>query len=128
MSYEVRELSAGDFLWIARDRRGNEAVLPYIVERKRMDDLASSIKDGRFREQKFRLKESGISNVIYLIEYRGTNEHLGLPIDNLLQAVTNTQIQNQFSVKFTDSHEDSMIYLSVFTEILKDKFQVSSPN
>jgi len=27
-------------------------VLDYIVERKRMDDLASSIVDGRFREQK----------------------------------------------------------------------------
>ena len=32
------------------DRR--ELVLDYIVERKRMDDLCSSIKDGRFKEQK----------------------------------------------------------------------------
>lgn len=31
-----------------------EAVLEYIVERKRMDDLAGSIIDGRFREQKVR--------------------------------------------------------------------------
>ena len=29
-----------------------ELVLDYIVERKRMDDLAGSIVDGRFREQK----------------------------------------------------------------------------
>jgi len=29
-----------------------ELVLDYIVERKRMDDLADSIVDGRFREQK----------------------------------------------------------------------------
>ena len=29
-----------------------EAVLEYIVERKRMDDLAGSIIDGRFNEQK----------------------------------------------------------------------------
>lgn len=29
-----------------------ELVLDYIVERKRMDDLADSITDGRFREQK----------------------------------------------------------------------------
>lgn len=29
-----------------------ELVLDYIVERKRMDDLCSSIKDGRFKEQK----------------------------------------------------------------------------
>ena len=31
---------------------GDELVLNYVVERKRMDDLASSITDGRFREQK----------------------------------------------------------------------------
>ena len=38
----------------AVDRRGKpiEVVLDYIVERKRMDDLASSIVDGRFKEQK----------------------------------------------------------------------------
>jgi len=29
-----------------------ELVLDFIVERKRMDDLAGSIVDGRFREQK----------------------------------------------------------------------------
>jgi crossover junction endonuclease MUS81 len=29
-----------------------ELVMDYIVERKRMDDLCSSIKDGRFKEQK----------------------------------------------------------------------------
>ena len=34
-------------------------MLDFIVERKRTDDLAGSIVDGRFREQKFRLKESG---------------------------------------------------------------------
>ncbi|KXJ05086.1 Crossover junction endonuclease MUS81, partial [Exaiptasia diaphana] len=34
---------------------GKELVLDYIVERKRMDDLNSSICDGRFREQKCRL-------------------------------------------------------------------------
>ena len=31
---------------------GRELMLDYIVERKRMDDLAGSIIDGRFHEQK----------------------------------------------------------------------------
>ena len=35
--------------------QSREAVLEYIIERKRMDDLASSITDGRFREQKVTL-------------------------------------------------------------------------
>jgi len=52
--FEVRKLEVGDFLWIARSKtsKEDELVLPYIVERKRMDDLGGSIKDGRFREQK----------------------------------------------------------------------------
>lgn len=51
--FEVRKLNIGDFAWIARCRITNrELVLPYIIERKRMDDLSSSIMDGRYREQK----------------------------------------------------------------------------
>ena len=46
----------------------NEFVLDLIVERKTSNDLASSIRDGRYDEQKFRLRNSGINNVIYLIE------------------------------------------------------------
>ncbi|CAL1274862.1 unnamed protein product [Larinioides sclopetarius] len=56
VEYEVRKLHVGDFLWIARDNSDSEKeiVLDFIVERKRLDDLAHSIKDGRFREQKSR--------------------------------------------------------------------------
>lgn len=113
-------------MWICKDTSGtgHELVLPYIVERKRMDDLASSIKDGRFHEQKFRLTDSGLPNIVYLVESRGSNMHLGLPIQNLLQAVTNTQIHSRFIVKFTDSHAASMFYLSVMTNLLIKMFKV----
>lgn len=126
VAYEVRRLSVGDFLWICRDNRDAsvELVLPYVVERKRMDDLASSIKDGRFHEQKFRLSDCGLPNKIYLIENRGSNAHLGLPLQNLLQAATNTQVQSEFSIKFTDSINDSMFYLSVMTNLLIKMFKV----
>lgn len=127
VNFEVRRLSVGDFLWICRDESNKdvELVLPYIVERKRMDDLASSIKDGRFHEQKFRLSDCGLPNKIYMIENRGNNAHVGLPITNLLQATTNTLIQNEFMVKFTDSNEDSMLYLSVMSNLLIKMFMVS---
>lgn len=59
----VRRLHLGDFLWLAKERvaplpgclelpPSRELVLDYVVERKRMDDFAASIADGRFREQK----------------------------------------------------------------------------
>lgn len=153
MPYEIRRLSVGDFLWICRRRCSNpsvaasqppqkkskskkaavaqsasdaaeEYVLPYIVERKRMDDFAGSIRDGRFQEQKFRLQNSGIPNVIYLIESKGANQHLGLPFANLMQAATNTQVQSGFTVKFTQSHEETTQYLAVMTRLLKKIFKV----
>ena len=51
ITYSLRSLDIGDALWIAKCASG-EYVLEYIVERKRMDDLVGSIKDGRFHEQK----------------------------------------------------------------------------
>uniref|UniRef100_A0A1A9WFJ8 Crossover junction endonuclease MUS81 n=1 Tax=Glossina brevipalpis TaxID=37001 RepID=A0A1A9WFJ8_9MUSC len=125
IDYEIRRLAVGDFLWIAYDQEGNELVLPHIVERKRMDDLSSSIRDGRFHEQKHRLKQSGIPNVIYLIEDYGDNEHLSLPMDNLKQAIINTLIHDKFFVAHTENHSRSMVYLQGLTQILirlyKDK-------
>ena len=50
---EIRKLNVGDFTWVARCRFTNrELVLPYIIERKRIDDLSSSIQDQRYQEQK----------------------------------------------------------------------------
>jgi crossover junction endonuclease MUS81 len=51
IDFSVRSLDIGDVLWVARSG-SEEYVLDYIVERKRMDDLVSSITDGRFHEQK----------------------------------------------------------------------------
>ena len=53
---ETRALRLGDMCWIARRRDGlgseeDECVLDYVVERKRLDDLCTSIKDGRYNEQ-----------------------------------------------------------------------------
>jgi ERCC4-type nuclease len=62
--FELRHLKVSDFVWVCREREtGRELVLPYIVERKRMDDLAKSIQDGRFHEQK----------VKHMFLYQGTN-------------------------------------------------------
>uniref|UniRef100_A0A182S9Q6 Crossover junction endonuclease MUS81 n=1 Tax=Anopheles maculatus TaxID=74869 RepID=A0A182S9Q6_9DIPT len=79
IAHEVRRLSVGDFVWIVKDDGGREFLLPYVLERKRIDDLASSIKDGRFHEQKFRLKQCGLPNVIYLVEHLGNNRQVGVP-------------------------------------------------
>jgi len=53
---ETRPLKLGDVCWIARKLDGfgseeDECVLDYVIERKRLDDLCSSIRDGRYTEQ-----------------------------------------------------------------------------
>eukprot|EP01041_Mallomonas_annulata_P006933 gene6933-14072_t len=58
---EVSTLSLGDFLWVIR-------LHDCIVERKTSADLASSIMDGRYSEQKQRLCACGINTKIYIVE------------------------------------------------------------
>ncbi|EDV45419.1 crossover junction endonuclease MUS81 [Drosophila erecta] len=120
--HEVRRLTIGDFLWVAQDQEGNELVLPYIVERKRMDDLASSIRDGRFHEQKHRLQHCGLQHIIYLVEDYGDNEQLGLPLDSLQQALTNAKVQAGVRVVRTANHFRSMSYLAGMSRSLGQIF------
>lgn len=51
-----RALELGDMIWVAQKRgsknQNDELFLDIIVERKRLDDLVTSIKDGRYHEQK----------------------------------------------------------------------------
>ncbi|XP_033189981.1 crossover junction endonuclease MUS81 isoform X1 [Bombus vosnesenskii] len=125
VSFEIRHLKVGDFAWIARCRKNknNELILPFIVERKRIDDLSASITDGRFHEQKFRLKQSGITNLMYIIEDYEKGQRLTIPHSSLMQASINTLIQDGFSVKYTKNHKDSMFYLSSLTRILIKMFK-----
>ncbi|XP_066912405.1 crossover junction endonuclease MUS81-like isoform X2 [Clytia hemisphaerica] len=124
---EVRKLQLGDFLWIAKEKCGKqrELVLDFILERKRMDDLASSIVDGRFKEQKFRLKSCGLKKLIYLVEKYGSSEHFVVPETTLKQAVMNTQVVDGLFIKETTSIQDSVQYLRLMTNQLtrmyKDK-------
>lgn len=126
LKHEYRSLKVGDYAWIARHKmyKEQELVLPIIVERKRMDDLAASIKDGRFHEQKFRLRKCGLKNVLYLIECHGTNKNVGLPIQSLKQALANTRIQDEFQVYTTYTLADSVRFLATMTQKLTLHYQV----
>nr|XP_039261861.1 crossover junction endonuclease MUS81-like [Styela clava] len=127
--YEQRTLHIGDFLWIAQEkpalcvgRKPKELVLNYIIERKILSDLSMSIKDGRFREQKIRLKQSGIGNIIYLIENMGNIENQSLPEQTLRQAIYNTQIVDNICVKFTKNAKATVRYLDLMTKHLQRSY------
>jgi ERCC4-type nuclease len=63
---EVKTLEIGDYIFY--DEINNKNII--IIERKSLNDLESSIKDGRYDEQSFRLTNSQTHNhnIIYLIE------------------------------------------------------------
>ncbi|KAM8747763.1 crossover junction endonuclease MUS81 [Acanthopagrus schlegelii] len=135
VSFDVRKLNVGDFLWVAREKvapvpgqlrapAARELVLDYVIERKRMDDLCGSIIDGRFREQKFRLKRCGLRKPVYLVEECGTAaSHLSLPESTLQQAIVNTQVVDGFFVKRVQDVRESAAYLTVMTRYLTKLYQ-----
>ncbi|XP_067400191.1 crossover junction endonuclease MUS81 isoform X2 [Emydura macquarii macquarii] len=127
--FDVRKLHVGDFMWVARERvqpcpgqlhppPARELALDYVVERKRMADLCGSIIDGRFREQKFRLRRCGLRHPIYLLEDSGSAQHLSLPESTLQQAATSTQVVDGFFVKRTHDLRESVAYLTIMTRHL----------
>ena len=65
VSYTVEQLSIGDIQIVSDD-----GSLQLIFERKNISDLASSISDGRYNEQSFRLDKSELHNhnIFYIIE------------------------------------------------------------
>ena len=66
---EQRVLPVGDITWVWRSNKSDEYMAGYIVERKAIEDLSTSIKDGRYEEQRRRLaKAPGINKVLYIIE------------------------------------------------------------
>ncbi|KHJ32987.1 putative crossover junction endonuclease mus81 [Erysiphe necator] len=131
-----RCMALGDITWVAKVHdptrlsrlgiEGDEIILDYIVERKRLDDLISSIKDKRFHEQKFRLGRSGIKNVIYLIENITFVPRAHDNMDEtILSIIAGTQIVNGYFVKITQKIEDSIEYLANMSKILKEKYAKS---
>ncbi|SGZ52562.1 CIC11C00000004678 [Sungouiella intermedia] len=122
---EVRNLSVGDVLWIAKhSKTGKEVVLNYVCERKRLDDLAMSIKDGRFVEQKNRLRKSGLKNVYYLVEEGGLGDVERIMLmkkaieTSIAMVIT---VSNLFLQRFRRS-DDTIEWLVTMTQILKDRY------
>ncbi|KAA8632417.1 hypothetical protein SMACR_05189 [Sordaria macrospora] len=130
----MRSLELGDVLWVAKCKQlgwlnrlgaeGDEVVLDYIVERKRLDDLTGSIKDGRFREQKYRLKRSGMKNVIYVVENFSLDQEVRNKYQEAMDtAMASVQVVNGYFLKKTDTIAESIKYLASVTYMLKEIYE-----
>lgn len=125
LDIEVSPLSLGDCLWVAEHETGRRAVLDWIVERKTLADLRSSIHDGRFQEQKQRLAKSTVKNAVYLIEIANNAANSEMFKENkqkFLTAMSQTLVRHGFYLKLTRSQNETVQYLSQLTNLLEKKY------
>ena len=113
---EVKNLPIGDM--IITDKNGHEKI---IVERKTMNDLASSIIDGRYKEQSHRLTNCDLQNhnIHYLIE--GTYMNLGPRYNKntIISATTSLSYFKGFSVTRTLNIKETAEWLILFANKLQ---------
>lgn len=121
---DVRLLSLGDIVWIAKHKTTQkEVLLNVICERKRIDDLVSSIRDGRFHEQKGRLRRSGMKYFYYLIEEVSTARFdvSSSTIESIRTSMSLIMTVSNFFLRKFKNIEDTINFISSLTEVIKEK-------
>jgi crossover junction endonuclease MUS81 len=110
---EYKNLDYGDFCIF-----NNED--PFIIiERKTLDDLSSSIIDGRYKEQKQKmLSLVNRSNIYYIIE--GSIKYTDSK-KNIIGSVINTMIRDDIKIFFTKDITDTYhLLLNIISRITKE--------
>jgi crossover junction endonuclease MUS81 len=96
-----------------------------IIERKSLNDLASSIKDGRYKEQSFRLNNYNIHNhnIIYLIEgdwndYNRGKFNKSINQHTLTSSIISINYYKGFSIYRTQTISETASYIVYFADKL----------
>lgn len=114
----VETLSVGDALWVAQHKETKKkVVLDCIAERKRVDDLASSIRDGRFTEQKTRLKKAAVLNIYYIVEEAQVD--IQEMSEAIQTAISSTITDSRFHLTRTRGADDTVQFFVTMTEVIK---------
>lgn len=118
ISFERKNLLLGDIVYANEDKEY------IIIERKTINDLLSSIKDGRHREQKMRLinKQKEGSQIYYL--YEGDIYH-HKQTDLILSCAFNTMIRDDIKVIFSRNISDTILIIKkIFKKSIEFKKQL----
>lgn len=95
-----------------------------IFERKSLDDLLSSIKDGRYREQSFRLNELELNNrkIYYIIEGNINNYKQNNEINKkiIYSTIYSLSYIKEFSILKSDNLKETSTYIIKFFEKINE--------
>ena len=109
ISFKTENLQLGDINFVLN----NELIL--IIERKTIADLIASVKDGRYKEQKIRMKSSGV-NMLYIIE-----DFYNIPTDKHNLDIYGMKIKQIFGLFFNAMFRDNIHF--IFTKNVDDTYQ-----
>ena len=117
ISHETNQLDIGDCHLL----KNNELMM--IIERKHVNDLASSILDGRYKEQAYRLQKSSLHNhqIVYLIEGSINNYHnkfSRITKETLLSALFSLNFYLGFSLVFSENVNMSILLIHTWSKKL----------
>lgn len=111
-------------------------IIVVIIERKEVNDLCVSIKDGRYREQKNRIIHSLNNNVrkIYLLEGNDMSK-FNLPISAYNSVIYNTMIRDNLHIIKTNNIEETIKVINSiykrcqkFSEKIYNKVNIENTN
>jgi ERCC4-type nuclease len=130
VTFKVLNLEVGDFII-----KNLDELTAFIIERKSIRDLSSSITDGRFRQQKERLLESiqDPSKVMFILEGSKKNLKGNVVTQNIINAATqNLVCKHNFKVLFTENEFDTfenviLLYKKVSTNEFQTPVEVVAP-
>lgn len=108
VTFQTSNLDLGD-IHICDD---NDNII-LIFERKTVNDLMSSIKDGRYKEQSYRLNSLDIHNhsIIYVIEGTVSNGNIHNNIPTLYSSMCSLQLYKGFSIFKTNTVKETVEYI-----------------
>ena len=120
---DAKSLSCGDTIWVAKHKQtGKEAVLNYLCERKRIDDLCDSIRDGRFQEQKNRMKKTGISHCYYLVEEVSFAKERGYStLDSVQTSISQIMTNANIYLRRFKDIDETTDFLVLLTKVIEER-------
>jgi ERCC4-type nuclease len=128
LSFKSKNLDLGDIIFKLTDNETNDLIYEIIIERKEINDLISSIKDKRYKEQKHRLQSVISTNnhkteLIYLIENSCDNIRNPRDIKMYHGSIISMLLRDNIKLCFTqDVNETCKLIERLYSRLLNKSY------